>query len=75
MSLTGINSRVPKALQAWRTDLESKGKSKTANLLADPTRGQDNELFEEDWEASLSKEEQIYGKNTNGLIDVGPVLG
>lgn len=70
-----LNSRIPKALRAWRTDLESKSKSKTANLLADPTRGQDAELFEEGWEEALSKEEALYGKSTNGFMDVGPVLG
>lgn len=70
-----VTSRVPAALQAWRTDLEAKGKSKVANLLGDPTRGQDAELFQEGWQESLQKEEKIYGKNTNGLMDVGPILG
>ncbi|KIM26794.1 hypothetical protein M408DRAFT_330396 [Serendipita vermifera MAFF 305830] len=67
--------RVPKALQAWRTDLESKGKSKVANLLADPSRGQDAELFQEGWSESLAREEGIYGRATNGDLDVGRVLG
>jgi hypothetical protein len=61
-------------MQAWRLDLESKGKQKVANLLADPTRGQDAELFEEGWAESLAREEAVYGKATNGDIDVGPVL-
>lgn len=70
-----VHSRVPKALQAWRLDLENKNKSKAANLLADPSRGQDAGMFEEGWEEALSKEEAIYGKNTNGVMDIGPVLG
>ena len=68
------DSCIPKALQAWRVDLESKSKSKTADLLADPTHGQDAELFEEGWEEALSKEEALYGKSTNGFMDIGPVL-
>lgn len=67
-------SRVPKAMQAWRTDLETKNKSKIANLLADPSRGQDAELFEEGWNDSLGREEGVYGRATNGDIDVGRVL-
>jgi hypothetical protein len=62
-------------MQAWRLDLESKGKPKVANLLADPTRGQDAGLFEEGWTESLGREEAIYGRATNGDMDVGPVLG
>lgn len=51
-------------------DLESKGKSKTANLLADPSRGQDAELFAEGWEEALEKEERVYGRNANGLAGI-----
>jgi hypothetical protein len=72
-----FNSRVPKALQSWRADLETKGKgkSKVANLLGDPARGQDAELFQEGWQESLEREEKVYGKNTNGVVNVGSVLG
>ena len=71
-SLT-VNSRVPSALQSWRVDLETKGHSKAANLLADPSRGQDAEMFEEGWEEAVEREQQVYGRDTNG-VDVGPVL-
>lgn len=73
MARTYAPSRIPSALQSWRVDLESKGQSKAANLLADPSRGQDAEMFEEGWENALQREQQIYGRDTNG-IDVEPVL-
>jgi len=71
------SSRVAKALQAWRLDLENKDKAKAANLLADPNRGQDAELFEEGWLESLQKEEALYGTAdaANNKMDVGSVFG
>ncbi|KAG8796867.1 hypothetical protein FRC16_009443 [Serendipita sp. 398] len=74
LARTYAPSCVPKALQSWRIELESKGKSKTAGLLADPSRGQDSELFQEGWNTALEREEQIYGKSTNGTMDIGAVL-
>ncbi|KAG8828474.1 hypothetical protein FRB91_002821 [Serendipita sp. 411] len=74
LARTYAPSCVPKALQSWRIELESKGKSKTAGLLADPSRGQDSELFQEGWDTALEREEQIYGKSTNGTMDIGAVL-
>lgn len=56
-------SYVPKALQAWRTDLEAKGKSKAASLLADPSKPEETELFEEGWAEALEKEEALHGVN------------
>ena len=70
---TIFNNRIPSALHSWRVDLESKGQSKAANLLADPSRGQDAEMFEEEWEEAVEREQQVYGRDTNG-VDVGPVL-
>jgi hypothetical protein len=61
------DSRIPKALQACRVDLERKSKSKTANLLEDPTRGQDAELFEEGWEGTSED-----GRNQRILQGIEP---
>lgn len=62
-------SRVPKALGAWRTELENKGKAKTAASLADPARGEEQELFEEGWAEALAREEALgtSESHTNGV--------
>jgi hypothetical protein len=40
-------SRVEKAVNAWRGELEKKGRAKVGALIADPLRGDECELFEE----------------------------
>ena len=42
-------------MQSWKTDLESKKRSKIAVALADPS--EDSELFE-NWEAALTEENE-----------------
>ncbi|KAH9947204.1 coatomer beta [Amylocystis lapponica] len=47
-------SKVPEAVEAWRTDLQAKNRSKLAAAVAHPA---DNpELFEEGWEDVLERE-------------------
>ena len=40
-------SRVAKAFNAWRRELEKKGRAKVGALIGDPLRGEERELFEE----------------------------
>jgi coatomer subunit beta' len=49
-------SQVPRAIAAWKSDLVDKGRSKIANMIADPSTNP--ELFEEGWEAALAKEQE-----------------
>ncbi len=58
---------MPKALQAWRADLQAKGKSKTADLLADPSKDEERELFAEHLREALAREEAILGASTKGI--------
>ncbi|EKM79756.1 hypothetical protein AGABI1DRAFT_127441 [Agaricus bisporus var. burnettii JB137-S8] len=53
-------SQVSKTVNLWRTDLESKKRSKLASGIADP--GENPELFEEAWEEALEKEKNGGGE-------------
>jgi len=60
-------SRVAKAFNAWRGELDKKGRAKVGALIGDPLRGEERELFEEGWEDTLHREEDIVGRETNGM--------
>lgn len=47
-------TRVPDAVQAWKSELTSKNRSKIAAKIADPTEQPD--LFEEGWEDAVARE-------------------
>jgi coatomer subunit beta' len=65
-------SRVGKAVNAWRGELETKGRARVGALIADPLRGEEHGLFEEGWEQALHREEEVVGRETNGVhIDTG----
>jgi hypothetical protein len=49
-----FRSQVPKAVEAWRTNLTSKNRSKIAASIAYPL--ENVELFEEGWEDALRQE-------------------
>ena len=49
------SSQAPKAVQAWKSELNSKKRTKIAATIADPSSNP--ELFEEGWEAVLAREE------------------
>jgi len=57
-------SHAPKAVQAWKSELTSKKRTKIAATIADPSSNP--ELFEEGWEEVLAREE-AHGRV---LIDV-----
>jgi len=48
-------SQAPKAVQAWKSELTSKKRTKIAATIADPSSNP--ELFEEGWEEVLAREE------------------
>ncbi|TDL30082.1 coatomer protein [Rickenella mellea] len=50
-------SQAHKAVDAWRTGLESKNRKKLAALVASPTENAD--LFEEGWEQALEREHAL----------------
>ena len=47
--------------------MEKKNWAKVSALVADPLRGDERELFEEGWEGALEREEDIVGRETNGV--------
>ncbi|TFY68559.1 hypothetical protein EVJ58_g935 [Rhodofomes roseus] len=47
-------SKVPDAVDAWRAELKTKGRTKLAATIAHP--GDNPELFEEGWEGALGRE-------------------
>jgi len=57
-------SQAPKAVQAWKSELTSKKRTKIAATIADPSSNP--ELFEEGWEEVLAREES----HGNVLVDV-----
>ena len=72
LARTYAPSRVGKAVNAWRGELEKKGRAKVGALVADPLRGDERELFEEGWEDALDREENIVGREPNGAdIETG----
>ena len=55
------SSQAPKAVQAWKSELISKKRTKVAATIADPSSNP--ELFEEGWEEVLAREE-AHGNGT-----------
>jgi len=55
---------VPEVVDAWRTDLKTKGRPKIAAAIASPVDHAD--LFEEDWENALSRERGSGAPAVNG---------
>ena len=53
--ILSIPSQAPKAVQAWKSELTSKKRTKVAATIADPSSNP--ELFEEGWEEVLAREE------------------
>lgn len=54
-----VYSQAPKAVQAWKSDLSAKKRSKIATTIADPATNP--EMFEEGWEDVLAREEALLG--------------
>jgi len=52
-------SQAPKAVEAWKSDLVAKNRSKIAATVADPAANP--ELFGEGWEDVLEREEELLG--------------
>jgi coatomer subunit beta' len=57
-------SQVPKAVDAWRTDLRSKNRPKIATSIAHPAENAD--LFEEGWADALGREATSPSTSVNG---------
>ena len=47
-------SKMPEIVDAWRSDLQSKGRSKLASSIASPA--DHGELFEEGWAEAVKRE-------------------
>ena len=54
--LTSFGSKIPEMVNAWRSDLEVKGRSKLATSIASPTEHDD--LFEEGWTEAVRRENE-----------------
>ncbi|KDR84450.1 hypothetical protein GALMADRAFT_237319 [Galerina marginata CBS 339.88] len=59
-------SNAPKAVEAWKSELTAKGRSKISATIADPSANP--ELFEEGWEAALAKEEELLSARHEGIL-------
>ena len=57
LSSHDAHSQAPKAVQAWKSDLVAKTRSKIAATVADPSINP--ESFEERWEDVLAREEEF----------------
>ena len=55
--LSLIYSKVHDAVVSWKTQLQSKNRTKIADAIADPSINP--ELFEEDWAGALQREKEI----------------
>jgi len=55
LTTLSVYSQAPKAVQAWKSELTSKSRTKIAAIVADPSSNP--ELFEEGWEEVLAREE------------------
>ncbi|KAF8165977.1 coatomer protein [Crassisporium funariophilum] len=61
-------SQVPKAVNAWKSDLTTKNRTKIAATIAHPSLNP--EVFEEGWEEVLAKEEALLQSSEEVLVDV-----
>jgi hypothetical protein len=55
--ITVVRSQVPKAVDAWRGELQAKNRPKIAAGIAHPADNPD--LFEEGWEEALKQEQKV----------------
>lgn len=67
---TYVPSLVPRAVVAWQSDLVAKGRSKIANMIADPSINP--ELFEEGWASALAREQETVG-NKSSVTNLSPI--
>jgi len=51
-------SKIPEIVNAWKSDLQGKGRSKLASSIASPTEHDD--LFEEGWAEAVKREGDFY---------------
>lgn len=66
--LTQLRSKIPEIVDAWRSDLQGKGRSKLACAIASPTEHEN--LFEEGWTDAVKRE-----VNGAGLEDESKDVG
>lgn len=60
------SSEAPKAVKAWRAELEAKKRIRLASTVADPS--ENPEAFEEGWEQALAHEADVRQKTgVNGV--------
>ncbi len=50
----GFPSKIPETVDAWRSELQDKGRSKLASAVASPT--EHDSLFEEGWADAVERE-------------------
>jgi hypothetical protein len=53
----GFPSKIPETVNAWRSELQSKGRSKLASAVASPT--EHDGLFEEGWADAVERESSV----------------
>ena len=57
-----VDSEVPRAVDAWRTELRTKNRAKTAASIAHPA--ENGALFEEGWDDALGREAEWRASRT-----------
>jgi len=62
-----LYSKVHDAVVSWKTQLQSKNRTKIADAIADPSINP--ELFEEDWAGALQREKEIGMSQINGRTE------
>lgn len=53
--LIAFSSKIPEIVDAWKSDLQGKGRSKLASSIASPT--EHDSLFEEGWTEAVKRED------------------
>ena len=53
----GFSSKIPEIVDAWRSELQGKGRSKLASAVASPTEHES--LFEEGWANAVERESSV----------------
>jgi coatomer subunit beta' len=59
-----VDSKVNEVVDAWRTELKTKGRPKIAAAIASPA--EHAELFDEGWENALAREQRGAAAAANG---------
>jgi len=70
LARTYAPSRVARAFNAWRGELEKKGWAKVGALIGDPLRGEERKLFEEGWEDTLHLFTETNGVYIDTMVDL-----